>query len=136
MIERNTIDVAPAHAEAEGASDEEPGPSPAGVVILHEAWQDIPGAEVVVHDAVNAVAQFVPAIASSEIAIALSSDEAVRELNARFRGQDKPTNVLSFPAAAGPDDTGADASGDIVIALETLSREAAHEDKHLLHHLA
>lgn len=130
------MDVAPADAEAEGAADEEPGPSPAGVVILHDAWHDIPGAEAAVHDAVNSTARLVPAIAHSEIAIALSSDAAVCELNARFRDQDKPTNVLSFPAAASPGDAAGDASGDIVIALETLSREASHEDKHLLHHLA
>ena len=136
MIERNIVDVVSAPAETDSASDDEPGPSPAGVVVLHDAWQDIQGAVPAVHEAVNAAVSFVPALATSEIAIALSSDAAVRELNARFRGQDKPTNVLSFPAAAGPDDEPGDASGDIVVALETLQREAAHEGKHLHHHLA
>lgn len=130
------MDVLSVPAEADGASDEEPGPSPAGVVILHDAWQEIPGAVSAVHEAVNAAALFVPGLATSEIAIALSSDAAVCELNARFRGQDKPTNVLSFPAAAMPDDEAGDASGDIVIALETVQREAADEGKHLHHHIA
>ena len=131
------MDVPPVPAEAEGASDDEPGPSPAGVVVLDDAWHDIPGAVAAVHDAVNAAVAFVPELADAEIAIALSSDAAIRELNARFRGQDKPTNVLSFPAAA----TGIVAadrlpSGDIVIALETVRREAADEDKYLIHHIA
>lgn len=136
MIERNTRDVAPALAETESASDDEPGPSPAGLVVLHEAWHELPGAEDAVHAAVNAAARFVPPLASGELAIALSSDASVRALNAQFRGQDKPTNVLSFPAHPGFGHSGGAASGDIVIAYETVVREAADEGKPVLHHLA
>jgi len=136
MSDSGTMDVAPSLAEAEGVSDEEPGPSPAGVVILDGAWSELDGAERAVHEAVNAAAVFVPELAEAEIAVALSSDAAIRKLNAQFRGQDKPTNVLSFPAAALPDDAGGDVSGDIVIAYETLLREAAAEGKDPLHHLA
>lgn len=135
------MEPSPSAGEVEGASDEEPGPSPAGVVLMHDAWRDLPGAIPAVHAAVNAAIAFAPALAESEIAIALSSDEEVRALNAQFRGQDKPTNVLSFPAAPAfptpiADAQGADASGDIIIAYETVMREAAGEGKDALHHLS
>src|SRR5688572_14828775 len=133
IIESKTMDAPPSSGEVDGPSDEEPGPSPAGVMLMHGAWRDLPGAVPAVHAAVNAAIVFVPALAESEIAVALSSDAEVRELNARFRGQDKPTNVLSFPAALAE---GADCSGDIIIAYETLTREADAEGKDALHHLA
>jgi probable rRNA maturation factor len=54
-----------------------------------------------------------------EVALVLTGDHALRLLNARYRGKDKPTDVLSFP---GP---GGDVSlGDIVISVETAARNA------------
>lgn len=53
--------------------------------------------------------------------VALVSDDRIRELNRRFRGYDKPTDVLSFEAD-GPDLDGY--LGDIVISVETASRQA------------
>jgi probable rRNA maturation factor len=56
----------------------------------------------------------------------LSDDETIARLNGQWRGQDKPTNVLAFPApalyAAGPNER--TPLGDIAIAYETLAREA------------
>ena len=63
----------------------------------------------------------------------LTDDAAIRALNHRWRGIDKATNVLSFPAARSG---GGEFLGDIVIAFETLDRESAAEGKPLLHHLA
>src|ERR1041384_2023126 len=137
MTESNSIVIAPPIGESEGLSDEEPGPSPAAVVVLHDGWRDLDGAARVVHEAVDAGIALAPELAGAEIAMALSSDEGVRQLNAQFRGQDKPTNVLSFPAAPSPADPGGgDASGDIIIALETLLREAEADRKPPLDHLA
>jgi probable rRNA maturation factor len=73
--------------------------------------------------------------------VVLADDAVVRDLNARFRDQDKATNVLSFPAGAvvGGD---ADADdpvhlGDVILAFETVEREAATDaltlDQHLVH---
>lgn len=67
---------------------------------------------------------------SRDVAILLTDDETVRDLNARFRGQDKPTNVLSFPA---PDGTGS--LGDIAVAFGVTAREAQEQGKPLAHHL-
>ena len=62
--------------------------------------------------------------------------QAIRTLNAEWRDIDKPTNVLSFPAATSRL-AGADRMlGDIVIAYETLARECDDEDRIFHHHLA
>jgi probable rRNA maturation factor len=62
-----------------------------------------------------------------EISIMLTDDDAIRELNAQWRGKDQPTNVLSFPAP-GPVEK-RQSLGDIVIAYETCEREAGAELK-------
>jgi probable rRNA maturation factor len=137
MIERSfVVDALPPPVEGEAASDDDPGPSPAGVVIVDDAWLDHENVVAIVHEAVNAAALFMPALAEGDIAIALSSDEAVRALNARFRGHDKPTNVLSFPAASGPPAAAEAPSGDVAIAYGTVAREAADDGKPFNHHLA
>jgi probable rRNA maturation factor len=72
----------------------------------------------------------------ADACVALSTDDNVRSLNATYRGLDKPTNVLSFPAGSGPRD-GIIPLGDIVLAVETLEREAAEQGlapaQHLQH---
>jgi probable rRNA maturation factor len=55
-----------------------------------------------------------------EIAIVLTNDRAIRPLNARYRGKDKPTDVLSFPG-----DDGEGGLGDVMISVETARRNAA-----------
>jgi probable rRNA maturation factor len=76
--------------------------------------------------------------APAELAIVLGDDALLRELNRTWRGQDKPTNVLSFPAGdAAPAAPGAPVLlGDVVIAFETLASEAASQQKPLAAHLA
>jgi probable rRNA maturation factor len=49
-------------------------------------------------------------------ALLLANDATLQRLNAEFRGQDKPTNVLAFPGAGSP--------GDIAVAFETCAAEA------------
>ncbi len=69
---------------------------------------------------------------ASELSCLFSDDAAMRKLNAEWRGLDKPTNVLSFPAT-GP---GAELLlGDIVLAFETVAREAAAENKAIRDHV-
>ena len=65
------------------------------------------------------------------LAIALDNAAAVRRLNRTYRGQDKPTNVLSFPAASGDRHF----LGDIVLARQTVLREAREQDKRPADHL-
>lgn len=66
-----------------------------------------------------------------EVAVRLTDDAEVQTLNRDYRGKDKPTNVLSFPqydaadfAGLANSDDGEILLGDIVLALETCTREA------------
>jgi probable rRNA maturation factor len=67
-----------------------------------------------------------------EVAVLLTSDEAVAKLNQRFRGKAGPTNVLSFPASANPENH----LGDVALAHGVCAREAAEQGKSLEQHLA
>lgn len=69
----------------------------------------------------------------AEICVKLSSDHETQELNATYRGKDKPTNVLSFPSPQMP---GNISLGDIVLAYETIAREAHEQEKTFHDHLA
>jgi probable rRNA maturation factor len=68
------------------------------------------------------------------LAVLLTDDAAIQALNRRFRGKDKPTNVLSFPAASIAGNQGL--LGDIAIAFETLANEAAADGKSFEAHLS
>jgi probable rRNA maturation factor len=93
------------------------------IAVLTDLWDGLPDAEDAVRLAVRAAAAHVRARvpADAEISIALADDATVRNLNRDYRAKDKPTNVLSFPAPHGP------LLGDVVIAYETLQREAVEE---------
>lgn len=66
------------------------------------------------------------------VSIVLSSDASVSVLNGRYRNKPKPTNVLSFPPGPGSE---AGYIGDIVLAVETILREAGEIDVSPEHHL-
>jgi probable rRNA maturation factor len=84
--------------------------------------------------ATEAKARSVP---RSELSVVLTDDAAVKALNRRWRGLDKPTNVLSFTTGAETPARGRPRHlGDIVIAYETTAREAVGESKPFAHHLA
>lgn len=73
-----------------------------------------------------------------EISLVFTDDAAIRTVNRDWRGQDKPTNVLSFPAfPLVPGGRPGPMLGDIVLAEETLRREALDLslafDDHLTH---
>jgi len=59
---------------------------------------------------------------SGQVDILLSNDQTLRHLNKTFRGKNKPTDVLSFPA---PSAFAAKHAGDLAISLETAARQAA-----------
>jgi len=65
------------------------------------------------------------------VTVLLTDDETVRELNARFRDKDQPTNVLSFPAPQNPERH----LGDVALAYGVCARESAEQGKPLAHHL-
>jgi len=69
--------------------------------------------------------------AGGELGVRVVGAAESRRLNARYRGKDKPTNVLSFPAAANPEGH----LGDIALAYGVCAREALEQGKPLAHHL-
>ena len=75
----------------------------------------------------------------TELSVLLADDAFVQTLNRKFRGKDKPTNVLSFPHGAGQADVLVEEArplGDIALAHETLQREAKAQAKAFNDHLA
>jgi probable rRNA maturation factor len=56
-----------------------------------------------------------------EVDVLLADDRTLRRLNREFRGKDKATDVLSFPA---PTDIAKEFAGDLAISLQTAERQA------------
>ncbi len=148
------------------AAARKPAPSvEIDIVTRSRRWQRQPRAASIVRRAIAAAAQ-AASTRHAGLAIVLTNDSAIRALNRTWRGKDAPTNVLSFPAARHPTsvrpresgdpgsrtanaalgfrlrgneqkrDRGLFHLGDIVIAFETLAREAGTEGKPFAHHLA
>jgi len=111
------------------------------VLVVADCWQAEADAETVIQRAVALAAEIADAdVGEAELAVMLTDDAGIRTLNLNWRGIDKPTNVLSFPAlpptgAVGPDDAPR-MLGDIAIAYETTRKEADDEQKPFDHHLS
>jgi probable rRNA maturation factor len=99
-------------------------------------WRNLPGARALARRAIAAtIAESGVRLAdAAEISLALADDSEIRALNARWRGRDSPTNVLSFPAVAPERLSRAPVVGDVVVAYETMAREAQDEGKALADH--
>jgi probable rRNA maturation factor len=102
------------------------GPAQAGfhgqvsVIVAEPAWRRlVPRAEAVAARAARAAG-------TGGAAIVLAADRMVRRLNARHRGRDRPTNVLTYLEPA----------PEIVLALGVIRREAAVAGRRPAHHLA
>ena len=70
-----------------------------------------------------------------DIAIRIVDEQEGRQLNSRYRGMDKVTNVLSFPFEA-PPGIDSDHLGDLVICASVVQREAQQQQKPEKHHWA
>lgn len=110
------------------------------LVVSDERWPQSVRAPAFTTAIAAAIENHVEFDATEMAVVALASNDAVQELNARYRGKNRPTNVLSFPSApqapgscksaAGETAQAHDFSpnlGDIILALETVIAEA--EDK-------
>lgn len=71
----------------------------------------------------------------AEISLRIVDEIEIQQLNKHYRGKDKPTNVLSFPAEF-PPELGLNLLGDIVICAEVVKREAAEQEKTIAAHWA
>ncbi|MBV1933793.1 MAG: rRNA maturation RNase YbeY [Parvibaculaceae bacterium] len=105
-----------------------------------DAW-DLAAEEVVLRTVQNAFLETGKGLKGPhELSVLLADDEFIHTLNRKYRGKDKPTNVLSFPQAdlhvtdeAGL--MGEVALGDVVLAIETVEDEARAQAKTFEHHL-
>jgi probable rRNA maturation factor len=115
--------------------------APSALPVLEVLVVAEPDAEAVIHRAIATAAELVAAdVGDSELAVMLTDDAGIRTLNNNWRGIDKPTNVLSFPALQPSGRRGPAEPprmlGDLAIAYETTRREADEEQKPFDHHLS
>jgi len=97
------------------------------ISVPSDLWRGLPRARALARETIAA------AIAESgfeggegaDVSLCLADDTQLRALNLRWRSVDKPTNVLSFPAAPPGRRAQSVTLGDIVLAYETLAREAS-----------
>ncbi len=99
------------------------------LIVEGEAWSALGDLDALSRKAFAAVAAAAPA--EGLVSLLLTNDAELQQLNRDFRGKDKPTDVLSFPAL--PMDR--PLLGDIAVAHETASRDAALQAKSLADHL-
>ena len=109
-----------------------------------DAWPSSPDWETLTMRASVALGGVAPELANPRLCLSLlfADDTEVRALNREWRSKDQPTNVLSFPMlereellALTPDGP-PELLGDIALALETCTREAADKGISLEHHVA
>jgi len=113
-------------------------------ISIEADWPSPPDWEDLARRAADSLAQVAPELANPRLSVSVlfADDDEVHVLNREWRGKDKPTNVLSFPmleredlldlAGEGPPEM----LGDIALALETCTREAADKGISLDHHAA
>ena len=86
-------------------------------------WRGLPRARRLARDTIAACVAETEMREGAQVSLCLADDARLRALNLRWRGIDKPTNVLSFPSPP-PRSEAAPTLGDIALAYETLEREA------------
>ncbi|MCR9266236.1 MAG: rRNA maturation RNase YbeY [Alphaproteobacteria bacterium] len=103
------------------------------LIVEDEAWDRLEGKSALAETAIAAAQCEIDDILPGVIAILLTGDDAVAQLNKSFRGKEGPTNVLSFPASEHADNH----LGDVALAWGVVEREAADKrvsvEDHLRH---
>lgn len=107
------------------------------IIIEAEGWKGLTGAEALTLKAAKAALDAQKN--DGDVTILLTNDARMHQLNADFRGKDKPTNVLSFPAAPPPRGMPVSETlflGDVALGYETCAAEASADGKTLGDHLS
>lgn len=108
------------------------------VIVEDDAWRALGEIEAVVLSAAAALCSLRADLIEGNAAatVMLADDAHMTALNSTFRGKPKTTNVLSFPAGAlNAGDGEARHLGDIILARETVEREAREQDIPVQHHV-
>jgi probable rRNA maturation factor len=110
------------------------------ISVVSGGWESmLPKVETVVRSAVGSTWRLESNGATddgAEVSVALVDDAMMRNLNREYRGKDTPTNVLAFPAGDRGAAGRARLLGDVVLAFETVHREAAERSKSLADHVS
>jgi len=110
------------------------------LVVLVEApdWAALARPEAVVQRAAAAAVSVAGVAGAVAITVLMTDDAEIAALNRAWRGRDRPTNVLSFPAAPipGAPVTSARPLGDIVLAAGVVAAEARAQGKTLENHVS
>ncbi|MFI5012918.1 MAG: rRNA maturation RNase YbeY [Hyphomicrobiales bacterium] len=110
------------------------------IVVASPLWARAPRARQAVRRAVAALAAHRPLVAAmrqaDEVCVTLTDDASISALNRRWRDKNAPTNVLSFPAPPHPVSEAPCFLGDLVLAFETIEREAKAQGKSIDDHTA
>lgn len=102
------------------------------VVVDDQGWRKFPGLVPALQRAAAAAAKAAGFRGTYSLTLLLADDRRLKSLNRDFRGKNKPTNVLSFPAAPNKDKY----RGDVALALGVTRREAEKEGKRVAEHAA
>jgi probable rRNA maturation factor len=107
------------------------------LTLVSPQWREmLPNVEEIVRCAAEHVWASVDVAADGEVSLLMSDDAAIRSLNWHHRGKDQPTNVLAFPMGEPISFGGPIHLGDVVLARETVIREAARDTKTLEAHVS
>lgn len=112
------------------------GPTMRADVLIEDPRWDALALDALVDPALSAIAVRLE-LPKLEVALLACDDTRIAALNARFRGKEAPTNVLSWPSGPWtPNDLPEDGElGDIALAFDTCAREAAEQGKPLTDHV-
>lgn len=131
-------DSTPASSLAEPAAEPEP-PERLSITIVEEGgdWSAFPSCEDAISEAAAALCRHphCQRACGAEATVVLGDDALLRSLNRTYRGKDAPTNVLSFPFQLPPGAEEGCCIGDVVLAVETVAREAGEQRVAPVHHL-
>ncbi len=100
-------------------------------ILLDDRWESLlPDWESAIQEALTKAAKVLEKnFSNQEVSVVLTNDAEVQKLNKTYRHQDKPTNVLSFVSDADGE------LGDIILAYETVVKEAEDAGLLPLHHV-
>lgn len=113
------------------------------IAVQDPQWEDIKDLENITHEAITRTMDMAdtPDNADNkpfEISVVFVNDDMIRVLNKEYRGKNKPTNVLSFAMLDDENtpETAIVSLGDIILAFETVAREANDNDRFIRDHIA
>lgn len=102
-------------------------------VVINSLSKNLPR-EAQIEDWINSALAHMQ-LEEAEVSVCIVDEEESQTLNNQYRGKDKPTNILSFPADL-PEEVDIPLLGDLVICAPVVEHEALEQGKTLDAHWA